>query len=178
VRVLSSRDGAFTIEVDMGRARVLDPSPVRVDTNAGRFEVWNVRVGNPHAVLFLERALDTATAEHVAARVRAHTEHWPEGANVEFVTRGPSGFQVQVHERGVGWTRACGTGACAVAWAAVRAGLAEAGKGALAVHLQGGALSITCDPVSAHEAQVTMSGPARRVFTGEIEIEGETEAAS
>ena len=69
-------------------------------------------------------------------------------------------------ERGVGWTMACGTGACAAAVAAVETGRAERGR-PLAVHLPGGPLTIV---VGAEGEPVRMTGPARRVFAGRVAI--------
>jgi diaminopimelate epimerase len=78
---------------------------------------------------------------------------------VELVTTTAEGFRVRVHERGVGWTQACGTGACAVVAAAVATGRAVPAV-PQEVTLDGGMLSITVD----RTGEVHMTGPARRVF--------------
>ena len=83
--------------------------------------------------------------------------------NVGFAhPRGPAALDLQVFERGAGWTEACGTGACAAAVAAVETGRAERGV-PLVVALPGGPLTIT---VTDAGAPVRMRGPARYVFSG------------
>ena len=75
--------------------------------------VW---VPNPHAVAFVD---DLADAGPLTSPPVITPEHaFPDGVNVEFVvTRGDDRIAMRVHERGVGETRSCGTGAVAAAWA-------------------------------------------------------------
>ncbi|MEQ1540012.1 MAG: diaminopimelate epimerase, partial [Sphingorhabdus sp.] len=68
-------------------------------------------------------------------------------------------IKLRVWERGVGLTKACGTGACATAVAAIRSGLA---KSPVTVSLPGGSLNINW----ADGGPIEMSGPATHVFTG------------
>ena len=75
-------------------------------------------------------------------------------------------LEVSVFERGAGWTRACGTGACAAAVAAVETGRARRGV-PIEVRLPGGPLQIT---VNDPGESLTMTGPARHVFDGVIEL--------
>jgi len=85
------------------------------------------------------------------------------GTNVELVRWRGDVLSVAVWERGVGPTLACGTGACAVA--AVAVGRGEAASGArIRVGLPGGELTVTHDATT---GRTRMTGPARRVFTGE-----------
>jgi len=87
---------------------------------------------------------------------------FPEGSNVEFVQRGEGNrIKVRVWERGVGETRASGTGATAAAYAA-RA-VDELGD-AVTVALPGGELLIEFDDVGAW-----MTGPATIVFSGSVD---------
>jgi diaminopimelate epimerase len=88
--------------------------------------------------------------------------------NVEFARRAAddTGARVRVHERGVGWTEACGTGACAVA-AAMLASRGES-SGSRWVDLDGGRLEITLGPRADGRTHARMRGPARRVFAGAI----------
>ncbi len=79
----------------------------------------NVNMGNPHAVAFVD-SLDDAGTLHTAPPF-SPASAYPTGVNVEFVVdRGPRHVAMRVHERGSGETRSCGTGACAVAVAAIR----------------------------------------------------------
>jgi len=129
---------------------------------AGRLvRVTAVSMGNPHAVLFDEDAERAAIGPALEVDAR-----FPERVNVGFAARTERGLELAVWERGVGWTMACGTGACAAAVAAVETGRAERGR-PLAVHLPGGPLTIV---VGAEGEPVRMTGPARRVFAGRVAI--------
>jgi diaminopimelate epimerase len=145
------------VAVDMGLARVSPPREVTVDGRA--LTVHPVDVGNPHGVLFAAVA-DEMPVVHA---VRALGD-FPNGVNVELVGAAPTGFRTRVNERGVGWTLACGTGACAVVAAAVVTGLAEPGRDH-AVALDGGELLVRATP-AAEGLAVRMTGPAARVFHG------------
>ena len=157
--LLRARDGdAWSVEVDMGVARV-DPDELTVRADEGPQRVVAVDVGNPHGVVFDARGDVTALVREVTA-----LKVFPRGVNVELAAPEGDGFRVRVHERGVGWTQACGTGACAVAAAAVREGRARAGD-AVRVTLDGGDLAIVIEPET---WRVRMTGPARRVFSGAL----------
>jgi diaminopimelate epimerase len=137
--------------------------PFEVDGTPLSFSM--VSMGNPHAVTF----------DPVADRVDAlgpRIERDPRfraGANVGFASlRDPDVIDLRVWERGCGFTLACGTGACAAAVAAVETGRASRGR-PITVHLPGGALSIRVgERTAARTAPVEMTGPARRVFDGQI----------
>ena len=85
-----------------------------------------VNIGNPHAVIFVE----TGTAG-LAARYGfelENSQHLPAGANINFASHdGATVLRLDTWERGAGLTKACGTGACATAVAAVERGLMRAG---------------------------------------------------
>jgi len=155
--LLGRADGQWLVTVDMGLARVAD-SPDVITVGGRALAVRAVDMGNPHGVIF-DPAGD---AMEVVGAVTALAA-FPKGVNVEFVTRAGDGFRVKVHERGVGWTMACGTGACAVAAAALREGIARPGA-SVPVTLDGGTLTIAVDP----GGRVRMTGPARRVFSGTL----------
>ncbi len=111
-----------SITIDMGRATTpKSPAMPHVRVGERSWPATGVLVPNPHAVVFvddLSAAGDLRTAPDVAP-----TEVFPDGVNVEFVVeRGVRHVAMRVHERGVGETLSCGTGACAVAWAARRHG--------------------------------------------------------
>jgi diaminopimelate epimerase len=156
--LLGGNGTTWHVEVDMGTAHVAPAEEAQAGV-APPFDVYPVDVGNPHGVVF-DAVPDTMAALRAVSKLPV----FPHGVNVEFVTREGEGFRVRVHERGVGWTRACGTGACAVAAAAVRKGLAPPGI-PIAITLDGGTLTVVVEP---HSARVRMTGPARRVFSGEL----------
>jgi len=153
-----SRTG-WRVAVEMGEIEVAERSVVRsVEGRRRRF--FPVDVGNPHAVSFGAADAETADAFGRALNDR-RDESFPDGANVEFVdVVSDRRLEVVVYERGVGRTRACGTGACASAAAAWSTGRATRDE-PLAVELPGGVLDISLTGGS-----VWMSGPATAVYSG------------
>ncbi|MFD8596500.1 diaminopimelate epimerase [Kitasatospora sp. NPDC059646] len=153
------------ITVDMGRAVLPGPDDVTVTVDGRSWPALNVNMGNPHAVAFVA---DLAHAGNLYdAPVTAPAGVYPQGVNVEFVVdRGERHVAMRVHERGSGETRSCGTGACAVAVAAIRrAGLDPAATGravSWTVDLPGGRLVIEEFP----DGRIEMTGPAVIVAEG------------
>jgi len=159
------------VRVNMGTAR-LDCSsiPMRCE---GRFidrdlEVDGMKVrgtavsmGNPHFVTLQEFSREEMLT--LAPLIERHPL-FPRRTNVEFVSVGEE-LDVKVFERGVGWTLACGTGACAAAVAAALSGTIPYSK-ETRVRLPGGLLRIS---VPEDLSSVWMTGPAEFVFKGEIE---------
>ena len=75
---------------------------------------------------------------------------------------------MRVHERGAGITEACGTGACASAWAATRWGMVPSTSHEVLVHMDGGDATVRLD--SPEPGRVTLVGPA--VLVGNVEVAG------
>lgn len=104
------------IAVNMGQVSQI-PGEIKVLVNGNIFRGFNIDMGNPHAVVFVDDmsligALKTPPIVEPA-------DEYPEGVNIEFVHFLENGeIQMRVHERGVGETQSCGTGTCAVALAA------------------------------------------------------------
>lgn len=122
-----------------------------------------VNVGNPHVIFFVANsdAIDLARLGPLIEK----DPLFPEGVNVNVANVEKRGrIRLRVWERGAGLTRACGTGACATAVAAVRKGLTD---GPVTVALPGGELVIDWRK----GGTIAMSGPARHVFSGEIDLE-------
>ena len=117
-----------------------------------------VNIGNPHAVFFVA---DAATID--LATLGPRLEHdllFPERANIGVAQLvGTDRLRVRVWERGVGLTRACGTGACAAAAAAHRRGLT--GR-TVEVRLDGGPLTVEWRA----DGHMVMTGPVATSFTG------------
>ncbi|MFE5028521.1 diaminopimelate epimerase [Streptomyces sp. NPDC056656] len=157
------------ITVGMGKA-LLPEGDVTVSVADHSWPARNVNMGNPHAVAFVD---DLAQAGNLfSAPPFTPATAYPDGVNVEFVVeRGPRHVAMRVHERGVGETRSCGTGACAVAVAAARRdGLDPAVTGSpvtYAVDLPGGQLVIT----ERADGEIEMTGPAAIVAEGEIDTD-------
>jgi diaminopimelate epimerase len=127
-----------------------------------------VNIGNPHVVFFLD---DLASVD--MARLGPLIEHdplFPARVNVNFAQLlSPDHIALTVWERGVGFTRACGTGACATAVAAIRRKIAT---GPVRVSLDGGDLLIDW----ALGSHITMTGPAAHVFDGTLDLDALTPA--
>ena len=116
-----------------------------------------MNVGNPHAVFFVDdaAAIDLAT---LGPKLEHHPL-FPERTNVEAVQVLDRGhLRMRVWERGAGITRACGTGACASAVAAVRRGLTDRN---VTVSLDGGDLQIEWRD----DGHVIMTGPVAETFS-------------
>ena len=111
-----------------------------------------VNVGNPHAIFWVSD-VDSYDLGRFGPLLENHPI-FPERANIELAqVISPDRIKVRVWERGVGLTRACGTGACAVAVAAVRKGLANR---RVTIELPGGPLEIDWRSSDDH---ILMTGP-------------------
>ena len=119
-----------------------------------------VSMGNPHVVLFCGEVAKVPLES--AGPVIENLPVFPRRINVHFVqVLSPSELTMRTWERGSGITLACGTGACAVAVAAV---LTERAGRHVVAHLPGGDLQVEW---SAKDNHVYMTGPAVEVFTGD-----------
>ncbi|OUS27606.1 diaminopimelate epimerase [Gammaproteobacteria bacterium 45_16_T64] len=172
-------DGQVT--VDMGPP-VLDPLHIpfnaieqaitySVPTSQGDITLAAVSMGNPHGVLVVDN-VDSADVEGLGPELEKHAA-FPNRANIGFmqiVSR--DHIRLRVFERGVGETRACGTGACAAAVAAIQQGLIN---NQVTVSLPGGDLVIEWHPGTANDTtksadRVMMTGPATTVYEGTISL--------
>jgi len=133
---------------------------------AGTVRVAVLSMGNPHAVLWVDD-IDRAPVLAWGPLIEAHSR-FAQRVNAGFaqvISR--SEMRLRVYERGVGETLACGTGACAAVVAGIREGLLDA---AVEVHTHGGRLRIEWAGGQDMRAPVRMTGPATRVFDGQIEL--------
>lgn len=110
-------DGEMRYTVSMGQAvPVASDDGIMVTAAGVSRQAAGVLLPNPHAVVFVGDVEDAGPLREVPELAPASA--YPRGANVEFVARrGSRWIQMRVHERGVGETLSCGTGACAAAWA-------------------------------------------------------------
>lgn len=137
----------------------------------------SISMGNPHTVVALgdEPSLQDLNL-HEAPKVDPVP---PAGTNVEFVvpaeplvTQGEDGqpvgrVRMRVHERGVGETMSCGTGACAAA-AAVRVWAADDSVNLWKVDVPGGQVTVRFSPRADGAEDVELAGPAELVLTGTL----------
>ena len=120
-----------------------------------------VNVGNPHVVFFVDDS-DAVDLERLGPLIE-HDALFPERINVNIaMVTGPGSISLRVWERGVGITRACGTGACATAVAAIAKKLVAS---PVTVSLTGGDLQIAWE----RGGRIEMTGDATHVFTGTAE---------
>ncbi len=163
----------YVVTVDMGIARFGGEKLSGFDCDcveeslhaAGRsFTFTFVDVGNPHAVIQSPWPLELVPLHEVGPLIEEH-KNFPRKANVEFVkVLGEHEAKVRVWERGVGETRACGTGATATAVALVRTGRCTS---PVTVELPGGRLVVEVRP----DWRVFMTGPAEEIYHGDLSSE-------
>jgi len=150
-----------------------DAIPLRVDSQQDlyttEFEGAEISfsalsIGNPHMVIPVVD-VDTANVETLGPFFETHMM-FPERANIGFMQILDRGsFRLRVFERGVGETRACGSGACAAMVAGVRLGLLDNSATAL---LRGGELKLEWQ---GDANPVMMTGETAMVYQGEIEYD-------
>ncbi len=167
ISVEPSADGAT---VDMGIPRFdWDQIPLAYAMDTSAMPVgWEalsdpaaVNVGNPHLIFFVEDC-DAVALDRLGPLIE-NDPLFPDRINVNVATvTGPNAIRLRVWERGAGLTLACGTGACATAVAAIKSKRATS---PVQVTLPGGVLTIAWAPGQ----QITMTGPATYVFTGETD---------
>ena len=173
--------GPGRVTVDMGPP-VLAPAkiPTRLGDPAGAgpvldtaleldgrtLRVSSLSMGNPHCVVYADD-VDAAPVAELGPRLERH-DAFPNRVNVEFVQIvARDRLRQRTWERGAGETLACGSGACAAVVASILRGVTDA---RVTVELRGGELDISWAGAG---ASVFMTGPAARVFTGTLELEGD-----
>ena len=127
------------------------------------FNFTAVSMGNPHAVIFVNKQLNDDELTMYGATIESH-DRFPNKANVEFVkVISDEESVVRVFERGVGITKSCGTGVCASVVAGSILGKFKKNT-PITVHSDEGDLRINYTGKT-----VFMEGPAKKVFTGILE---------
>jgi diaminopimelate epimerase len=159
-------DGDVTIDMGTATTPRLRAMPV---VSVGH-TAWNgsgILVPNPHCVVFLDdpdelTALDLTVPPRVEPRAM-----FPDGVNVEFAHRVGAHqerhVRMRVHERGVGETLSCGTGACAVMVAAAARDEAPV-ETAYTVDVPGGTVVVT----RRADGHLELRGPAVLVASATI----------
>lgn len=169
VRIL----GENSVAVNMG-APQLKPSSVpfiadgeaplySLEVGGESLSVSVVSMGNPHCVLQVN-GVAAADVQTLGPIIENH-ERFPRGTNVGFMAiRTPGKIDLRVHERGVGETMACGTGACA---AVVAGRLLDRLDEEVEVSLPGGQLMVSW---SGESAPVWLTGNAESAYEGTLEL--------
>ena len=165
--------GAGLFSISMG-APEFDPASIpfvadkaapryRLDVDGQPYDVAVLSMGNPHCVLEVDNVNEAPVAR--LGPLIEHHERFPQRTNVGFMAVvDRRTIDLRVHERGVGETLACGTGACAAAVAGSRLGLLD---DEITVRLPGGQLVVSwrggTDPV-------WLTGNAELISEGSMDL--------
>lgn len=163
VVTLAATDDPSVVEaaVDMGEVTML-PEPLNWALLAcdSMRPVSHLAVGNPHSVVAVDdvAAVDLLSLGQFVPQV-----------NLEIIEAGPQpdAITMRVHERGAGITQACGTGACAAAWAAAQWGMVARDLEEIVVHMPGGSARVRLHQPAI--GRVTLVGSAKFVATINVE---------
>ncbi len=157
IRATAARD--CQVRQSLGEAIVADD--LVLDVAGERIAVTPVDVGNPHAVV-LRDALSRDDLFRLGPALESHPT-FPHRTNVQLARPEPRDtVSVLVWERGAGETSASGSSAAAVAAAAVTRGWCDS---PVRIAMPGGALT-----VSVRGREVTLEGPAERIYVGETDL--------
>lgn len=171
ITLIVNKDGLIT--VNMGKP-ILKPADIpllaehqetlyQLDNHGESYTFGAMSMGNPHAVITVDKLADMEIAP-IGKLFQQH-DCFPASVNVGFMQIiNRQEIALRVYERGVGETKACGTGACAAAVSAILQGLTDH---LLSVTLPGGTLQIDWQ---GNGHSVYMTGPAESVFEGTIEV--------
>jgi len=144
-----------------GKPREVVNERLRVD----RETCWVtcLSIGNPHCVIPM-KDISRSFAMRLGPLIESHAM-FPNRINVQFMkVLDRHTIEIEIWERGAGYTLASGSSSCAAASAAQRLGLVES---PVTVHMPGGSLAIELKP----DGHVLMTGPAFPVMTGQLSPE-------
>jgi diaminopimelate epimerase len=131
-----------------------------IDVNGRTFAVTAAGIGNPHCVVFLDQ-VSPELARELGPQIERHPL-FPERTNVQLArVLDEHNLQLEIWERGAGYTLASGTSSCAAAGAAVRNGLCSS---PVTVHMPGGMLLVEIDP----DWSVRLTGDVAPICRGEL----------
>ena len=134
-----------------------------LNVNGTDYKVSAVSMGNPHCLVFVDNVAEIDLPS-IGPSFETNSV-FPQKTNTEFIEVVKSDYvKMRVWERGAGITLACGTGACATVVAGV---LNDKCDRQTTVELPGGCLDIEWSETDNH---VYMTGPATKVFTGELTL--------
>jgi len=166
--------GGASVQVEMGTVSFLsDKIPVtgpsrevlneKITVGGREFTFCAASIGNPHCVLPLPE-ISSKLAHEFGPLLETHP-YFPRRTNVQFLkVLDRANIQIEIWERGAGYTLASGSSSSAAAAVAHKLGLVDR---KLSVHMPGGIIAIE---ISDHFA-VRMTGPVTRVMEGIMAVE-------
>ncbi len=169
-------DGAKSITVDMGKVNfamthIPVDGPEQADHNIGQLLTFNGKtqtvyiadIGNPHCVV-VQDEISVKQAHEDGAAIEVH-EAFPNRTNVQFLKAiDRNNIQIEIWERGAGYTLASGSSSSAAAAVAHRIGLCDRD---ITVHMPGGKIGIHIGD----DFAIRMTGPATRVASMDFDEE-------
>ena len=136
-----------------GADRIVVDEPMEFGGNI--YRATCVSIGNPHCVIPMDE-IDKQHACELGPLVE-NSEHFPNRINMQLLkVLDRQNIQIEIYERGAGYTLASGTSSCATAGAAHRLGLVD---DRVTVHMPGGTIEIEILP----DESVYMTGRVHRV---------------
>jgi diaminopimelate epimerase len=144
-----------------GAAREVLREPIVVGNTT--YEMNCASIGNPHCVFVMD-TISQKLAEELGPTIENHPM-FPERTNVQFVkVRDRNNIEIEIWERGAGYTLASGSSSSAAAGVCHKLGLCD---NSITVHMPGGEIAISID----NQFKVTMTGLTARVAEGELSRE-------
>ena len=165
--IFMATDGLHHASV--GNDAIVSLQMIDVDEIQKKDSYTFLNTGSPHHVQIVED-LKNYNVKDNGASIRYGELYGEKGSNVNFVKKiDEDTFSVRTYERGVeDETLACGTGVTAVAIAMNATG--ETDKTSINLNVEGGKLNVSFDKMGDHFTNVFLTGPAKFVFKGNIEI--------
>ena len=148
---------------DIPLSKKINPADITLEINNKTFTGgFCVNVGNPHIIFFVNNCFEH-DLKKIGPKIENH-DLFPEKTNVTMAqVIDENNIIVNVWERGVGLTKACGTAACATAVAALKNKLAN---DKVNIKFKEGSLNIKIDKTD----NIFMTGPVSKVKKIDLEI--------
>jgi len=157
------------ILVNMGKPKLnWQDIPLSHEANSQNLEIQGYKfmalnIGNPHAVHFMSHDLSDEAFLKLGPMIE-NNEIFLEKTNVEFVQIIDDNLiKVRVWERGAGETLACGSGACAVGYFAIKNNLVSQNK--VITQFKGGNIEIEVQD----DDSIIMKGDYKKIYSGQID---------
>lgn len=150
----------FRVKVEMGKIQFIQMNK-KMSIDNKTFMANIVSIGNPHCVI-IQDTIDAKLAKTYGPLIE-NNSLFPDRTNVQFMKIiDRNNIQIEIWERGVGYTLSSGTSSCAAAAVAKKLGFCDT---KIDVHTKGGIIHIRISD----DYTVTMSGSVKKVSEGIIE---------